>query len=65
MLQQVQTAGGAIRYKAATLNGTVVSCKPEYDDVERIALATGVPLKAVMQQACASARADCSIVDRN
>jgi len=47
----VSTRFGDVRIKIASLNGTVSSYAPEYDDCRRIAAEHRVPLKMVMQEA--------------
>src|SRR5438874_294074 len=47
----VATRFGDIRIKIASLNGTVTSYAPEYEDCRRIAAEHRVPLKMVMQEA--------------
>jgi uncharacterized protein (TIGR00299 family) protein len=49
--QNVSTRFGEVRIKIASLNGTVTSYAPEYEDCRRIAVEHRVPLKAVMQEA--------------
>jgi pyridinium-3,5-bisthiocarboxylic acid mononucleotide nickel chelatase len=49
--QTVSTRFGDVRIKIATLNGTVSSYTPEYEDCRRIAVEHRVPLKLVMQEA--------------
>jgi pyridinium-3,5-bisthiocarboxylic acid mononucleotide nickel chelatase len=49
--QTVSTQFGDVRIKIATLNGTVSSYTPEYEDCRRIAVEHRVPLKLVMQEA--------------
>src|SRR5581483_6979235 len=49
--QTVSTQFGDVRIKIASLNGTVSSYAPEYEDCRRIAVQHRVPLKMVMQQA--------------
>jgi uncharacterized protein (TIGR00299 family) protein len=49
--QNVSTRFGDVRVKIASLNGTVTSYAPEYEDCRRIAVEHRVPLKAVMQEA--------------
>ena len=49
--QGVSTRFGDIRIKIASLNGTVTSYVPEYEDCRRIAAEHRVPLKMVMQEA--------------
>jgi uncharacterized protein (TIGR00299 family) protein len=49
--QNVSTRFGDVRIKIASLNGTVTSYAPEYEDCRRIAVEHRVPLKAVMQEA--------------
>jgi uncharacterized protein (TIGR00299 family) protein len=47
----VSTRFGEVRIKVASLNGTVSSYAPEYEDCRRIAAERRVPLKMVMQEA--------------
>jgi hypothetical protein len=47
----VQSCWGPIRVKLGRLGGEVVNCAPEFEDCRRIAEATGVPLKTVLQEA--------------
>ncbi len=47
----VTTHFGDVRIKIASLNGTVTSYAPEYEDCRRIAAEHRVPLKLVMQEA--------------
>jgi uncharacterized protein (TIGR00299 family) protein len=47
----VQSGWGPIRVKLGRLQGEVVNCAPEFEDCRRIAESTGVPLKAVLQEA--------------
>jgi len=49
--QTVPTRFGDVRIKIASLNGTVTSYAPEYEDCRRIAAQHRVPLKLVMQEA--------------
>jgi hypothetical protein len=49
--QAVSTRFGEIRIKIASINGTVSSYAPEYEDCRRIATEHRVPLKQVMQEA--------------
>jgi pyridinium-3,5-bisthiocarboxylic acid mononucleotide nickel chelatase len=49
--QTVPTRFGEVRIKIASLNGTVTSYAPEYEDCRRIAAEHRVPLKLVMQEA--------------
>jgi uncharacterized protein (TIGR00299 family) protein len=49
--QNVSTRFGEVRIKIASLNGTITSYAPEYEDCRRIAVERRVPLKAVMQEA--------------
>jgi uncharacterized protein (TIGR00299 family) protein len=49
--QTVSTRFGDVRIKIASLNGTVSSYAPEYEDCRRIAAEHRVPLKLVMQEA--------------
>jgi uncharacterized protein (TIGR00299 family) protein len=47
----VASCWGPIRVKLGRLQGEVVNCAPEFEDCRRIAEATGVPLKTVLQEA--------------
>jgi hypothetical protein len=47
----VQSPWGPIRVKLGRLQGEVVNCAPEFEDCRKIAEATGVPLKTVLQEA--------------
>jgi pyridinium-3,5-bisthiocarboxylic acid mononucleotide nickel chelatase len=47
----VSTRFGDVRIKIASLNGTVTSYAPEYEDCRRIAAEQKVPLKTVMNEA--------------
>jgi len=47
----VSTRFGDVRIKIASLNGTVTSYAPEYEDCRRLAAEHRVPLKLVMQEA--------------
>ena len=47
----VPTRFGDVRIKIASLNGTVTSYAPEYEDCRRLAAEHRVPLKMVMQEA--------------
>ena len=49
--QTVSTRFGDVRIKVASMNGTVSSYAPEYEDCRRIASDHRVPLKQVMQEA--------------
>jgi uncharacterized protein (DUF111 family) len=47
----VESAWGPIRVKLGRMRGEVVNCAPEFEDCRKIAEATGVPLKTVLQEA--------------
>ncbi len=49
--QTVGTKFGDVRMKVASMNGSVTSYAPEYEDCRRIAAEQRVPLKTVMQEA--------------
>jgi hypothetical protein len=49
--QTVPTRFGDVRIKIASMNGTITSYAPEYEDCRRIAAEHRVPLKTVMQEA--------------
>jgi pyridinium-3,5-bisthiocarboxylic acid mononucleotide nickel chelatase len=47
----VATPYGEVRMKVARLNGAVLSAAPEYEDCQKLAAESGVPLKQVMAAA--------------
>ncbi len=47
----VPTRFGDVRIKIASLNGTVTSYAPEYEDCRRLAVEQNIPLKTVMNEA--------------
>jgi pyridinium-3,5-bisthiocarboxylic acid mononucleotide nickel chelatase len=49
--ETVATRFGDVRVKIGSMNGTVTSYAPEYEDCRRIAAEQRVPLKTVMQEA--------------
>ena len=53
----VDVHGHRVRVKAARLDGVVVNAQPEYEDVLAVATDLGLPVKAVMADAAAAARA--------
>ena len=53
----VQVHGRRVRVKTARLDGVVVNAQPEYDDVVKVAAELGRPVKSVMADAAAAARA--------
>jgi pyridinium-3,5-bisthiocarboxylic acid mononucleotide nickel chelatase len=53
----VDVDGNRVRVKAARLDGVVVNAQPEYEDVVAVARRLGRPVKAVMADAAAAARA--------
>jgi uncharacterized protein (TIGR00299 family) protein len=53
----VDVHGHQVRVKAARLDGVVVNAQPEYEDVVTVATHLGLPVKAVMADAAAAARA--------
>jgi pyridinium-3,5-bisthiocarboxylic acid mononucleotide nickel chelatase len=55
--RSIDVDGHRIRVKTATLDGLLVNAQPEYDDVVAAANATGRPVKAVLAEAAAAARA--------
>lgn len=46
----VQTSLGEVRFKLAMLDGEEVKASPEYEDCKRIATATGLPVRVVMDK---------------
>ena len=55
--RSIEIDGHRVRVKTATLDGVVVNAQPEYDDVVAAAIAAGRPVKAVLADATAAARA--------
>ena len=53
---EVEVLGHPVTVKLALLDGEVVNGQPEYDDLLRVAEATGVPLKQVLAEALSQAR---------
>jgi len=53
----VSVGGVEVRVKLARLDGMVVTAQPEYDDVVRAAQALGRPVREVLAEASAAARA--------
>lgn len=51
-----EIGGGCVSVKVAYLDGAIVNVSAEYDDVARIATATGRPVKAVLAEAMHAAR---------
>lgn len=47
----VSTAYGEVRVKVSRRNGRIVNFAPEYDDCQRLAAQSAVPLKTVLQEA--------------
>lgn len=47
----VSTAYGEVRIKVSRRNGRIVNFSPEYDDCQRLAVQSAVPLKTVLQEA--------------
>ncbi len=47
----VETPLGVVRMKVARLNGHILNAVPEYDDCQRIAAESGLPLKQVQAEA--------------
>jgi uncharacterized protein (TIGR00299 family) protein len=55
--RSVVVGGHRVRIKTATLDGVLVNAQPEYDDVIAAATAAGRPVKAVLADSVAAARA--------
>jgi pyridinium-3,5-bisthiocarboxylic acid mononucleotide nickel chelatase len=49
--ESVAIAGGQVRIKIASRRGEIVGAAPEFDDCQRIAAATGRPVKAIQADA--------------
>lgn len=47
----VKTPRGAVRMKLAKLNGRILNAAPEYEDCQRLARESSVPLKQVLEEA--------------
>ncbi|MDA2914084.1 LarC family nickel insertion protein, partial [Acidobacteriia bacterium AH_259_A11_L15] len=47
----VKTPLGAVRMKLAKLNGRILNAAPEYEDCQRLARESSVPLKQVLEEA--------------
>jgi uncharacterized protein (DUF111 family) len=47
----VETPWGSVRIKISSINGTVCSATPEYDDCRKLAEGNHVPLKTVIEAA--------------
>ena len=56
-MRSVTVGGHAVAVKVARLDGEVMNVQPEYDDVVAAASATGRPVKDVLAEAAAAARA--------
>ena len=50
-MEQMETTWGTVRAKVKLIGGKAVSASPEYEDCARLALAAGVPLWQVMNEA--------------
>lgn len=55
--ERVSVAGHEIAVRLATVDGRLVTVSPEYEDVRRVARASGRPAKAIYEAAQAMARA--------
>ncbi len=53
-MRTVSVAGHDVAVKLALLDGEVLNAQPEYDDVARVAAATGRPIKQVLAEAIAA-----------
>lgn len=53
---EVEIAGHPVRVKTGMRGGSPITLSPEHDDAQRVARATGLPLKEVYAQAVAEAR---------
>jgi uncharacterized protein (TIGR00299 family) protein len=65
-MRSVVVGGRSVAVKVARLEGVVMNVQPEYDDVVAAATATGRPVKDVLAEAAAAARAlDVGTADRD
>jgi pyridinium-3,5-bisthiocarboxylic acid mononucleotide nickel chelatase len=55
-MRTVPVAGHSIRVKLAFHRGQLMNAQPEYDDIARVAAATGRPIKDVLAEAIAATR---------
>ncbi len=55
-MRTVEVAGRTIHVKLALHHGQLVNAQPEYEDVARVAAATGRPVKDVLAEAVAASR---------
>jgi uncharacterized protein (TIGR00299 family) protein len=55
--RSIDVNGHRIRVKIATLDGVPVNAQPEYDDIVAVATTSGRPVKVVLAEATAAARA--------
>ena len=55
-MRTVTVDGHDVAVKLARLDGEVLNAQPEYDDVARVATATGRPIKQVLAEAIAAAQ---------
>ena len=55
-MRTVSVDGHTVQVKLAMHDGTVLNAQPEYDDVARVAEATGRPIKDVLADAVAASR---------
>ena len=53
-MRTVSVSGHDVAVKLALLDGEVLNAQPEYEDVARVALATGRPIKQVLAEAIAA-----------
>jgi hypothetical protein len=59
----VASQWGPIRVKLGIMQGQVVNSAPEFEDCRKVAEATGVPLKTVMQEALRLAAGSAALPD--
>lgn len=57
----VAANGGAVRVKVGRMGGRITNVAPEYEDCRKAAVASGLPLKAVMDEARETARRELNI----
>ena len=57
-VREVQTPYGRVSVKLGRLDGKIVQAAPEFEHCKKVAMAAGVPLKAVYDAACKALKTD-------